>query len=840
MKKFISICLLCSVVWTCNVKGQTVAYFPLDGVTGDQATPESVSNTNFSIVNHFNRPEFVEGVAGKALRLDGYSTWASKNFSWSGITKKLAVEAWFTTEAFTAETAAIISQETASLGFSLEVGSFGNVSFSFHPDGTALNLKTAKSLDRYTWYHIVAQVDLTAGTATIFINGNQEANLTFANTFNTLSLSTGVLYLGRTSTLKQFSGFNTSVSNGAIDEVTVYNDLLSPAQIENRYQLYAAVVPDLSIDPDIRHAGDFLRPRYHAMPNTSWTNEPYGLTYYNGKYHLFFQKNPNGPYLYFMHWGHLTSPDMINWTEEKVALAPSPGFDSFGIWSGTTIHDNDGIPAIIYTGVDGAKAGMGVAFPEDDQLIKWTKYSGNPVIPSPPSAYAHMDFRDPFVWKTGSTYYMIVGSGLQNSGGGILFTYKSTDLKSWQNISPLYRDINVNQSGVFWEMPFFVKVSDTDYMLQVLPIPTPGKRAHSIYWIGKFENEKFTPYFTKPKELELIDENLLAPAIGTDEANRFTYIGIIPEDRSTQSQIDAGWRHTFSIPRQMRLLKDSTIGQIPHSNLCRLRSAHVQVTNRVIVENSGFNIPEIEGNQMELNFQIKADSASRFSIQLFKHADQQEFTALVFDLAANKIGLDRRTSTLSAAAKDYREANYVFDYKDTIDVKLFLDHSTLEVFVDNVVVFSCRVYPSREASKKIDVVLSDGNVTIVKLDAWQMNDLNSSGNVDVCVIPDSELPDALRKKKIYNPVTSAENDLGNHDYNVYPNPAKGTLSLQSAAHFDHDLLDVKLYTVQGVLVRSVSTQVKRDFITVEGLPGGIYYLTVTHGRKQQSFKIIIQ
>jgi beta-fructofuranosidase len=840
MKNNISICLLFLVCAMCSVQAQTVAYFNMEGTTGDQVISESISNTNFSIVNHFNKPEFINGVSGKALRLDGYSTWASSNFSFPGITKKITVEAWFTTESFTAETAAIVSQESGTEGFSLEVGSFGNVSFSFHPDGAALNLKTTTALEHYKWYHLVAQADLIAGTADIFINGEVKASITFATTFNALSLFNGPLYLGRHSTLRQFSGFNTSVSNGAIDEITIYNDLLSSAEILNHYQQYNAVVPDLFIDPDLRHAGDFLRPRYHAMPNTSWTNESYGLIFFNGKYHLFFQKNPNGPYLYFMHWGHLTSPDLVNWTEEKIALSPNPGFDSFGIWSGTTIYDTDGRPVIIYTGVDGVKAGIGVAFPQDDDLISWTKYGSNPVISSPPVAYAHMDFRDPYVWKEGSTYYMIVGSGLQNSGGGILFTYKSTDLRNWQSISPLYRDPNVDQSGVFWEMPFFHKINDTDYMLEVLPTPTAGKRAHSIYWIGKFESEKFIPYFTKPKELELIDENLLAPAIGTDEAGHHTYIGIIPEDRSGQSQVAAGWRHTFSLPRQIRLLKDSTIGQVPHSNLCRLRTNHVQVSNRVVVKNSGFNIPEIEGNQVELNFKIKADSASKFFIQLFKHADQQEVTSLVFDLINNKIGLDRQFSTFSSATKNYREANYIFDYKDTIDVKVFLDHSTLEAFVDNAVVFSCRVYPSREESKKIDLIVDQGTASIVTLDAWSMNDMNVSGNVDVCEIPAEELPDALRKKKIYSVVTSLGNIEEIDDYHVYPNPAELALSLETKSQFEGEELNVKLYSSKGGLVRSVSTQARKDIMSVEDLPGGIYYLTIQSRVRFQAFKIIIQ
>jgi beta-fructofuranosidase len=824
--------------WHVRSFGQELIHFNFDGQTGDHATQEAVTNTSFSIVNHFNNPEFVPGVSGTALRLDGYSTWASKNFTFSNLTKQLTVEGWYATEAFTAETAAIISQENSASGFSLEVGPYGNVSFSFHADGNLIKVKTASTLDRYKWYHIVATADLSLGESHIFINGNDWATLSFATTYSKFDFTTATLYLGRHSTLKQFSGFNTTVLNGAIDEVVVYNSVLTPTELTNHYQLHSATSPDLTINPYVRHASDYLRPRYHPIANTSWVNECYGLIFFNGKYHLFFQKNPNGPYLYFMHWGHLTSVDLVNWTEEEIPLAPSSsGFDSFGVWSGTTIADTNGNPVIVYTGVDGAKAGIGIAYPNDASLITWSKYESNPVIAAPPVSYATLDFRDPYVWKTGDTYYMIVGSGLQNSGGGILFTYKSTDLVSWQSIAPLYRDANIDQSGTFWEMPFFYRLNETDYLLQVLPTAGAGKPARSLYWIGSFVNEKFTPYFKKPKEFELVNQNLLAPAIGTDESGRITYIGIIPEDRDVQAQINAGWRHTFSLPRQIRLLKDSTIGHIPHPNLCRLHGEYVQITNRTITKNSNFNIPEVQGNQMELDFDIKADSLSVFSVQVYKNADAQEFTSLVFDLAANTISLDRTHSTFSLATKDMRQVSYVFDYNAAIDVKIFLDHSILEVFVENVVVFSCRVYPSREASNEIDLVVNEGTVDIVRLDAWQMNDMNSSSTMDVCEIPAEKLPTGLRKPKKNTITTGILNDKESSRFQIFPNPTESAITIGFASEILKEMCVVSIYTSEGKLVQKSSLAVQNQF-SLNDFTSGIYYILIEGESINQYFKIV--
>jgi beta-fructofuranosidase len=835
---FFSICFLCF-----GYSFSQVAQFHFDEESGTTTTTESISGTTFTIANKFNRPERIAGIVGDALRLDATSTWAYHNtYVIPNISKQLTVEVWYTTEAFVPEPAGLLSQESAGAGISVEVDRFGRVSMALHAGSTRITLKSTRMLEPYKWYHIAATVDLSAGLARVIVNGEQWAQSTFSSTFDAITLSNSPLYIGRHSFEKTEGGFIVSALNGAIDELSIFNTVLSDDQLNTRYQNHASAVPDLSIAPEVRHANDNLRPKYHAMPSTSWTNEPYGLIFYNGKYHLFFQKNPNGPFLYFMHWGHLSSPDLVNWTEEKIALAPgASSFDSFGVWSGTTIAGTDDKPVIIYTGVDGVKAGMGVAFPEDDDLERWTKYAGNPVVAAPPAGYAHMDFRDPYVWKAGSTYYMIVGSGLQSNGGGILFTYKSTDLKTWSNIAPLYRRSDTDVTGKFWEMPFFIPIGNDKWILQVLPTPDGPKRARSLYWIGKFENEKFVPDFQVPKDLELISENLLAPAIGRDDQGRTTYMGILPDDRDVNAQVQAGWRHTFSLPRITRLLKDSTLGFYPHPNICRLRGEHKQVVNRKVARNTSFNLPEISGNQKELKFTIKADSASRFLIQLFKHADTQEFVSLIFDLKRNKIGLDRRFSTLSPALKDNRESTYIFDHRDSIRVQIYLDRSTIEVFVDNVVTFSCRAYPSRVESNKVDLVVSDGAVEIIQLDAWDMNSMNATASIEVCEPSADELPEALKKPRVItSPVTSILiEEVREAAFSLYPNPAESQLNIvYSGSRLSAGSI-AEVYSSTGKLLESFPLKTNFESLDVKHLEAGIYFVRIRYKKDIQNFKVII-
>src|SRR5215468_5429756 len=100
-----------------------------------------------------------------------------------------------------------------------------------------------------------------------------------------------------------------------------------------------------------RLAADPLRPQFHLLPAANWMNDPNGPIFYRGRYHMFFQYNPNGAFWGSMHWAHATSPDMIHWQHEPVAIAPSPnGWDRDGVFSGSIVVDGS-IPVAIYTGV---------------------------------------------------------------------------------------------------------------------------------------------------------------------------------------------------------------------------------------------------------------------------------------------------------------------------------------------------------------------------------------------------------------------------------------------------------------------------------------------------------
>ncbi|MCI4668547.1 MAG: GH32 C-terminal domain-containing protein [Bacteroidia bacterium] len=801
--------------------------FSFDNDTDSTKTRETISGTVFDIENHFSRPERIDGIEGKALRFDGFSTWAFANLAINGISDKIAFECWYATEAFNEQTIGLISQLSSQAGFALKVGSFGAVRLEIFASNAKTTLVTERQLNRYKWHHIVAQVDLGVDQMKIYVDGELWGSRSLNNSASTFNFVSNIpFFIGRPNTQVTHNGFNVTTANGAIDNVNIFADTLSQAEILSRYQAGNGVIPDLTVNPDTRHPNDHLRPRYHPMPNTLWANEGYGLTYYKGKYHYFFQKNPNHSDLYFMHWGHISSPDLVNWKEEKMALWPEEGFSRVGVWSGTTVFDTSGLPVISYTGVNGSFAGIGMAFPQDDSLIEWERSMNDPVIPGAPSNIPNMDFRDPFIWWNGDKYYMVVGGGLANNGGGILFTYTSTDLVNWVDAPDIYTNPNRFESGVFWEMPVFLEMKPGIWVLIVTPVFRGGGSARTLFWTGTWDGTVFTPFDEEPKNFESLSRNLLSPAFGKDSAGLDTYIGIIPETRNVQDQIDAAWRQTFSLPRVARLLDDSLIGHYPHPNLCRLRKNNISISNREFLPNTSANLPEVSGNQTEIEAWFVPGPDTDFSLRVFSNASGTEYTDIDFNTKINRLGLDLRNSSPFNTIEENRFATYFF--QDTIYVRVFLDHSTIEVFVDNIAVLSSRVYPG-EGSVFTDLVVNDGNVLAVEINSWDLETKEDVSGNEVC--PPTSLPGSF-------PTDIGSYILPKSELSAFPTEVENVLSITQKGSQSLNL-DARIIDLQGQIVMSETIILKDTFEWKLGsLPSGTYLLMLSDSRNIYSKKIL--
>ena len=255
------------------------------------------------------------------------------------------------------------------------------------------------------------------------------------------------------------------------------------------------------------------RPVYHVTPTVGWLNDPNGLSYYDGKYHLFYQYNPYATAWDTMHWGHLVSEDLLHWKRLPAAMAPAEPYENYGVWSGSAITAPDGRHLLIYTAVedslneDGSRKFLQTQCLAFGDGVNYVKYEKNPVITPDmlPEGSSSMDFRDPKIWyeEEEACYYTIIGSSTEQYGGAVVL-FRSPDLFNWEYVSTLDKSDNVY--GFMWECPDLFRLGDTDF-ITFLPMKmfAKGLEFHSgnnaAYVAGSYDRKNHT--FTRKRIFSL-------------------------------------------------------------------------------------------------------------------------------------------------------------------------------------------------------------------------------------------------------------------------------------------------------------------------------------------------
>jgi beta-fructofuranosidase len=333
-------------------------------------------------------------------------------------------------------------------------------------------------------------------------------------------------------------------------------------------------------------AGDPLRPQFHLLPAKNWMNDPNGPIYWGGKYHMFYQYNPEAAKWGDMHWAHAISPDMIHWRHLPVALSPTPdGPDRDGCFSGSTVI-HQGLPTILYTGVrstDPSEATLRdgthnfhesqcIATSHDPELRSWIT-SSSPVIADPPHDLAVTGFRDPCVWKDGQWWYMALGSGIRRVGGCVLL-YRSPDLRSWEYLHPLITgqwngttQIDPVDSGEMWECPDFFELDGKHVLLY--------STERKVYWsVGDLDRKQMIFH---PQKTGLLDSGAFyAPKTMLDNSGRRVLWGWIPETRPESEFVKSGWAGSMGLPRILSLGLQNVLQIEPLPELRSLRRANHQ------------------------------------------------------------------------------------------------------------------------------------------------------------------------------------------------------------------------------------------------------------------------
>lgn len=787
--------------------GEVAMHFSFDK-NEDNWAYELIEGKNHPIISNWPA-ERVRGVHGDGLRIDGYTTYIEGQLNASLFSKdNITFAAWIAIETFpTGQDGGIqLGSIFSNNELDVAINSQGRIFVNIENGG---QITSAQVMESDEWIHMAVTVDVANGMLILYKNGQAIGSTHVSDRFSWANRN---FWIGKYRTDVLYAGFNINHFNGIIDEVVIHNKTLSAAQIAQDAAFKPTYSPDLTI-PASRFANDIHRPRYHAIPGASWANEPHGLIYYNNMYHMFFQKNANGPYWSSLHWGVLTSPDLVNWNEEAPVLRPDPltTWDRIGIWSGCALFDNENNPIIFYTGVDGAKAGIGVATLDEDKTT-WVKYPANPVISAKP-AVSSDDFRDPFVWNEGDMWYMMVGGSY--NGKGTAWLYRSPDLYNWTYLRPLMTNASGNV-GSFWEMPVMLKMGDKHVLIAG---KTPdATRARTFYWVGEFANENFIADHTTPKDLDLI-LGALSPTIGLDNQNRFVGIEIIPDtwnaflNDAVEHKI-MGWANAFTLPK-VWTLENGKIHRspLPELNSLRKHDKLVDKTNVQMTPGGSGYLDYVSGRRLEIDLTFNPGDANRIGLVLGKGSNG-EVTRIYFDYGTNQVVADRTQSSLNPNTQKFEPgpASYPLDRSRLINMRVFVDHSIIEVFINNEDAFVTRIFPVGHDSDGIDLFVDGGNATATNVSVWEMSALTPT------YIP-------------ANAVFQEESGL-----RIFPNPSTSILSIESCMIEDENAL-IQVYGLDGSRLISVqATKGQRLFrLNVDELDIGLYVLSVVgHTKKQQT------
>lgn len=312
--------------------------------------------------------------------------------------------------------------------------------------------------------------------------------------------------------------------------------------------------PDSKPDvPENTGRDEIYRPQVHYTPAANWMNDPNGLVYANGTYHLFYQYNPMGNDWGNMSWGHATSTDLIHWTEQKVAMTRD---DLGDIFSGCCVVDKNntagfGKDAIVavYTS-SGERQQQSIAYSTDNGMT-FTKYEGNPVIANT----SMPDFRDPKVFwheETGK-WIMTLATGWSHT----IELWCSTDLKAWSKLSVFSTD-NVRCNAGQWECPDLVRMDYNGQEKWVLIVSTnpggPVIGSGTMYFTGSFDGTAFTADAAEyPLWLDYGMDNYAGVTWSNMPDGRTVYIGWMNNWQYAGGVPASPWRSAMTLPRRLTL-----------------------------------------------------------------------------------------------------------------------------------------------------------------------------------------------------------------------------------------------------------------------------------------------
>lgn len=458
------------------------------------------------------------------------------------------------------------------------------------------------------------------------------------------------------------------------------------------------------------------RPTYHFLPPRNWMNDPNGLIFWRGQYHLFYQWNPGEARWGNIHWGHGVSDDLLHWQHLPLALAPTDTFDSSGCWSGCAVADGDELK-LFYTAArdynpltDTSNIQLRLASSRDG--IHFVKHPQPLVSWSLGDSFGEVEpigFRDPWVWREGNLWKMLVGSGSARGGCALLFEGES--LEAWRYIGPILQadELLVDfDLGTVWECPQLLFFEDKAVL--TFSVWRERKGLCVAYISGRWDGGRL-----HPEKVDVLERsNFYAPQSLKDAQGRWLMWGWLYESRPVEEQIQAGWSGAMSLPRVLGL-QDGRLTQNPPTELRLLRGESREWANLSLSE-VPLDLGQIDGSS-ELSLRVRLGAVRQ--LELCMASGEIEQIVLRHDRSSQSLTLDRSKSSLEAT-NDLSELRMPLEAQ-TLELQVFIDQSVIEVFAGGRAL-SGRVYPSTGFIPRLSLK-ADGQAELEHLRLWRMNNI---------------------------------------------------------------------------------------------------------------------
>lgn len=388
------------------------------------------------------------------------------------------------------------------------------------------------------------------------------------------------------------------------------------------------------------------RPKFHFAPARNWMNDPNGLVWHNGEYHLFFQHNPFGTKWGHMSWGHAVSKDLLNWAELPVAIAED---EDGAIFSGSAISQGDEIVAFYTRHTDSYQSQCMARSADGGRTFE--KYEKNPVLDE-----GKKDFRDPKVFRFQEHWIMCVAQPLDRQ----ISFYKSEDLINWEHLSNFGPAAAV--AGI-WECPdlFPLNLDGEEFWVLLVSLNPGGLYGSGTqYFIGDFDGRVFTPKYSteEPHWLDFGKDNYAGVTFNNEPNGRRIFIGWMANWEDVKEHPETSWTCQMTVPRELGLSK---------------YQGEVVLTQHPLVKAT-----------YEINSAIPVSGIVGLT----------GFVEVGFNA-------DRRTIFINNYEAPYEPQNAV------INLKVVLDNSSVELFTgDGVRSISLAVFPAEGTSRELTLFTS--------------------------------------------------------------------------------------------------------------------------------------